>query len=156
MTACVVSLFRPVKTSVQHDEVSSLSINPVIELRQGRRDSHTKVVRDFSASIPPSLHPLSMHIAWSSFVYLPHTHTHTFPTCTFPDIGYTGYCWGQKNNRNTDTYMYANSPSWVHPKATTHLTLFLYGSLLISLVLLFYFTWYSWNHSVSIERVTWA
>lgn len=66
MTTCIVSLFFPVKTSVRHDEVSSLSINPVIELRERRRDVHTEEVKglprsSFHSFIPPSVSPSFLH-----------------------------------------------------------------------------------------------
>ena len=81
MTTCIVSLFLPVKTSVWHDEVSSLSINPVIELRERRRDVHTEEVEGLSRSalllsLLPSLSHTQTHTTGSHCV-LPGTHTHT-------------------------------------------------------------------------------
>lgn len=77
------SPFRPVKTSVRHDEVSSPSINPVIELRERRRDvhaergggglptqthTHTAQTNAASSSAPPPPLPPPYQ----------HTHTHVF------------------------------------------------------------------------------
>lgn len=142
MTACIVSLCRPVKTSVQHDEVSSLSINPVIELRQGRRDLHTKVVRGLSASIPPSLlpsflFPCSLPGPTLCPPLYPHqTHTH-FPFVHFllkAPIFYlhislngsahpqnTAHCWRKKKNKDNDMsgVGYATAhPAWASQSKT--------------------------------------
>ncbi len=93
MTTCTVSLFLPVKTSVRHDEVSSLSINPVIELRERRRDVHTEEAKGLSRSPPPSLllslfpsllpsqthkHTPQANAVSSFFLFFFPRHTHTY------------------------------------------------------------------------------
>lgn len=139
MTGCVVSLFRPAKTSVRHDEVSSLSINPVIELRQGRREWHTKVARGLCRSIPPSFLPLSVHIAlpkcMSSIVPPPDTHFRFLHfssqqpsfTCTShqpkwePEQTLPERCAAVEGARETSTTACANRPSLVSLPMLQHL-----------------------------------
>lgn len=58
----------PVKTSVRHDEVSSLSINPVIELRERRRDVHTEEVLGLCCFYLSTLHAPSLPGFYIKFV----------------------------------------------------------------------------------------
>lgn len=90
MTTCVVEasppppLFRPVKTSVRHDEVSSPSINPVIELRERRRDVHTEREGGGGREAPHTNTRTARTNAASSAGPPLHQHTHTHTRLSLP------------------------------------------------------------------------
>ena len=87
MTTRIVSLFRPAKTSVRHDEVSSLSINPVIELRERKRDMHTEEVKR-----PPYRHSSVATQALFSFLFAGQIHAKSFAVSVVSQLPFTSEC----------------------------------------------------------------